>query len=455
MSVPGDTVAAIATASGKGALAMIRLSGQGAFTICGACIAQRKRFDASKHREVGLYTIVQPHSRAFIDTICVVKYQQPVSYTGEHMVEITCHGGELIPIMVLDCLLQAGARQAEPGEFTRRAMTAGKMDVLRAEAILAMIESTREEEHARAVAFYNGSAQKKLAELEEELSRLSAEIEAGIETEHEGISDVQHVTEKIANICVYLEGQLRQWEQHGDEAMSVVIAGVVNAGKSTLFNLLAGADRALVDARPGTTRDYVTERITIHGCRIAITDTAGFGRDTHAIDRASTALSWQQINSADRVIWVSPLDRNELTKEEQLLIQQLHTERMLILLSKSDKQRSTMRYKIATDGHFAHHATNLLDSEQRQKTREWVFENIHNRSTPATSNTALIINRRQEKIVQELLLEAQTVLLDKNAGLDVVAEGIRRMLASLQGLYAGGNNEETLKRVLSSFCVGK
>ncbi|MBD3240810.1 MAG: GTP-binding protein, partial [Chitinivibrionales bacterium] len=273
-----DTIAALATASDKGALAVIRISGQGAFDIFARCVKERERFVRSADRRIGLYTVVDD-SGGVVDQVTAVRYEGPRSYTGENMVEVITHGGGVAPSMVLGVVLQAGARAAEAGEFTLRAVLAGKMSVLEAEAMDALIRSESAEDHRAAIACYGGEQQRALERIRERLERLLVGLEASLELEGLDEAMASDVRDEVGMVCGEMERALQAYErgQKAGALPRVVIAGESNAGKSTLFNVLLGRERSIVDASRGTTRDYVVEAVELGGVRVEVVDTAGLG----------------------------------------------------------------------------------------------------------------------------------------------------------------------------------
>ncbi len=432
---------------------MIRISGPGAFRICGACIRQHGRFEESPPRHVCVYDMISPGTDVFVDRVCAAKFAKPSTYTGEDMVEITCHGGDIVPSLVMKCLRTAGAVAAGPGEFTRRAVEAGKMDALSAEATLAVVQSVSEESHARAALYCDGQGGSAVAALAGSLLELASAIEAGIETDGlEGVGVVQ-AREELSGMCASIRGELERWRSGMCSGGRVVIAGLANAGKSTLFNLLVGAERVLVDRKPGTTRDYVGEWIRIGSTRLEVLDTAGFAGSDDEVGRASEMRSRALLQEASRVVWVSPLDVPSVSGEERGLLEG-SSRGVIVVQSKEDREEEGTRRGTIEGSGLPCIAGNLTEPGSRRKVKEWVTRQLGSGAEEYGAQ-GLVMNARQEGVLHNALAEGEAVLRDRNAQMDVLADGVRRMAVCVRGLDAREGGEELLGRILAGFCVGK
>jgi len=333
------TIVAVSTPSGRGALALLRLSGPEAFSITAKCLKEKALFKTAEMRYIGLYTIIDPFHLKTIDQVTIIKYSAPRSYTGENMVEIIGHGGKFIVHELLKALKTAGAKGAEKGEFTRRALVNGKIDLLKAEAIQGIIESESQTGLACARKLYSGESLSAFSRWREELTGLLEGIEAWIEfEEEEGAKDRAAGKENLDRFIRVLGEDLQRRERIKiiDDGLKVVIAGPANAGKSTLFNRLLGFDRTIVHNTPGTTRDMVSEHVMIGDNEVQLIDSAGFREAENEVEKKGIERSREAIRGASIVLWVTAADE-KLVQTELEEIEKKRGSPMLCIINKIDK----------------------------------------------------------------------------------------------------------------------
>lgn len=311
----GDPIVAAATPPGTSGIAVFRVSGQlAAETVDPLLRVSHDGFpEYAGVPAMSGYTCVFAHLHdpvdgRFLDEAVVTRFLAPRSYTGEDVVEIAVHGGSAVRRAVMDALCAAGARPAEPGEFTRRAFLNGKLDLARAEAVMDLISSEAERSRAAAAEQLRGVVSEAVGVLRDELYALLASIELSIEyPEHEAsdesdrrlLSGVASVEGRLAAlVATFHAGRMLR------EGMSVVIAGRPNAGKSSLLNRLAGYDRAIVSEVPGTTRDTIEETVAIAGLPVRLVDTAGLRESADSVERQGVARARGALAAADAVLWV-------------------------------------------------------------------------------------------------------------------------------------------------------
>ncbi|MBW2599961.1 MAG: tRNA modification GTPase [Deltaproteobacteria bacterium] len=318
MLVKDDTIAAIATPHGVGGIGIVRVSGPDAEEICRILFKPAAGTDSLKTHHLYHGDIISPETGSIIDEVLLALMRKPHSYTGEDTLEINCHGGHLILQTVLDEVIKAGARPAEPGEFTKRAYLNGRLDLSQAEAVMDLI-----------------TAQSIRSSLIEILTVLESSIdftEEDISSKpHRNISkDVEDVIISINDILsTYKEGRLFR------DGLNVVITGKPNVGKSSLLNRLLGERRAIVTSIPGTTRDFIEETINIGGIPVKLTDTAGVRKSAETIEKEGIEFVWEKALAADMVIIL--IDGNtRFTDEDFEVINRNRNKRIVLAINKSD-----------------------------------------------------------------------------------------------------------------------
>ncbi|HXH23900.1 MAG TPA: tRNA uridine-5-carboxymethylaminomethyl(34) synthesis GTPase MnmE [Vicinamibacterales bacterium] len=343
-----DTIAAIATPPGRGAIGVVRISGPDAPAIAAAVLDRRKpleprratfaRISGARGAAAGAAWHLAS-DRAF-DHVVATYFPAPHSYTGQHVVEISAHGSPVVLDAIVRAALDAGARLAQPGEFTLRAFLSGKLDLVQAEAVGDLIAAATPLQARVAFDQLEGTLTRRIAAIDEALFDLIARLEASLDFPDEGYHFVEpgEIAARIAAVVAEVDELL------GDaargrmirEGATVVIAGRPNVGKSSVFNALVGHDRAIVTDVPGTTRDLVTERVDIEGLAVTLVDTAG-DRDTlDVVEREGVARGSRARDVADLVLLV--VDRSDrLTPDDERLLAQTSGLRRIVVLNKSDR----------------------------------------------------------------------------------------------------------------------
>ena len=298
----GATIAAVATPHGRGALAMVRISGSAAQSIATRLLTPSPK----EPRRAVHASVVDPDSGAVIDDVIAVLYRAPNSFTGEDLLEITTHGGAFVPTSVLAAIIRAGARQAEPGEFTRRAVLNGKLDLLQAEAIGDLIDARSVAGHRQAVRQLDGELTRRVDALRTRILNVEALLAYDIDFPEE--DDGPIAVERIAIAAEEALGELRALLATADQGTLihdgalVVLAGAPNAGKSTLFNALLGEARAIVTDIPGTTRDAIEAVLDRPRWPLRLVDTAGLRESTDMLERLGIETSARYLNRAALVL---------------------------------------------------------------------------------------------------------------------------------------------------------
>lgn len=444
---PGDTIAAISTPVGEGAIAVVRVSGENAVGVADRIYrGQEKPSEFPSHTQ-RLGGIVE--GDCVIDQVMLAVHRAPASYTGEDLVEISCHGGVLVTARVLETCLKAGARPARPGEFTERAFLNGKMDMTQAEAVMDLIRAQTDLALRSANEQLEGRLGAEIRELRTQLIEMIAHVEAAIDFPDEGIAPdegaklrarLDIVREKMRDLLA-TAGQGRILR----EGIRAVIYGPTNAGKSSLLNRLLGYDRAIVSETPGTTRDTIEEVINLRGIPIRLLDTAGLRDSADELERAGIARTEKSLAGADLLLQV--LDRNS---PKPAAFEDNPTERIrIVLLNKSDlpEHPDWRDY----DGL----RISCLEENGLRGLEEAIFDQISRKHL--RPENAVAINARHRDCLARALASCDLVVATMEAGLapEYSAVDLRGALRAVGEITGADNVEEILDSVFAQFCIGK
>src|SRR6476469_10959156 len=299
--VPGETIAALSTAAGEAAIALLRISGKDAIEVADKVFRGKQRPSDLASQTQHLGEIVE--NGAIIDQVMLAVHHAPASYTGEDLVEISCHGGALVTAKVLETCLRAGARGARPGEFTERAYLNGKIDLTQAEAVIDLSRAQTDLALRSATEQLAGRLGDEFRNLRQRLIDIIAHVEASMDFPEEGISpdDVVTIRDRLESLRNEIDKLLATAETGRilREGLRVVIFGATNAGKSSLLNRMLGFDRAIVSEMHGTTRDSIEERINLRGIVLRLFDTAGLRAPENPVERAGIQRTQRTLEAAD------------------------------------------------------------------------------------------------------------------------------------------------------------
>lgn len=446
-----DTIAAIATPPGEGAIALVRLSGPESIAIAGSLFQRNVSCSSMEPRHLYFGKIVE--QGRIIDEVLLAIFQAPQSYTGEEMVEISCHGGSLISASVLQALLQAGARMARPGEFTQRAYLHGKMDLTQAEAVIDLIHAqTRRAQHAASEQLA-GRLGEAIANVKSDLLSAVAHLEAFIDFPEEDISPetgqaLQERLEKSRDQLLDLlatapEGRLMR------EGISLALCGSPNAGKSSLLNLLLGRERAIVTPIAGTTRDLLEEMASLNGFPFRLIDTAGLRETEELIEKEGIARSHQAMAKADLTLHL--VDITEVKEP----IAPLQPEELLIF-NKIDllDDCSALRQSYP-DAIFLSCKTGEGLEELKSAITARVTGNLP--AMKEQSSSVFAINARHQACLQRALTSLNSALeLFKNKQPpELLAVDLHAALQALGDVVGASSTEDILGEIFGQFCIGK
>ncbi len=332
-----DTIAAVASAMSNAGIGIIRISGPDAIVICDQLFQGKVKLSEADSHTVHYGHIVWNHE--MIDEVMVLVLRAPRTYTREDTVEIDCHGGVLMMEKILSCVLEAGARPAEPGEFTKRAFLNGRIDLSQAESVMDVIQSKNELALKNSMHQLNGMLSSKIRSFREDIIYEIAYIESALDDpEHislEGYSDSLLI--KVERLMKELD-HLIQTADHGTmmkEGIQTAIVGKPNAGKSSLLNVLAGRERAIVTDIAGTTRDTLEEQIKIHGISLNIIDTAGIRETDDLVEQIGVERAMDCMKDADLILYVVDVSK-PLDESDDQIMREIKDRKVIVLLNKSD-----------------------------------------------------------------------------------------------------------------------
>ena len=446
-----DSICALATAHGVGAISVIRISGPKAAEITRKIAAFLPESLESHKIYYGVLTSATSHDS--LDEVLVSYFAQGRSFTGETTFEISCHGSEAVVNEILRVLVEAGARPAERGEFTYRAFMNGRMDLVQAESVLAMIESRSKRASSLALRQLQGELSRRLRDLVEKLTWILAHLEANIDFASEDIeiASVQILTNKtqaMADEVATLLATHRQGRiiQNG---FQVMLAGRPNAGKSSLLNALVESDRAIVTPSPGTTRDFVEAEMQFEGVRVTLVDSAGLRVTDDPIEKIGVGRSLEKLNQVDLVLYL--VDSAEgVTAEDRMFFAQVPWDKTVVIANKSDlaplswneQPQAPVLSLSARSGHGLRELKEYLRSQLRGEISE---------------DSTLVSNVRHFQGLEILRVSLQTALpmLAEGESADLIALELQTGLQALYEILGLTYDDQVMDRVFSEFCLGK
>ena len=440
-----DTIAAIATPPGTGGIGIVRLSG-----IQALAIAEELSQSELEPGKIQFRSFIDGTGEAIDHGLCLY-FKAPHSFSGEDCVEIQAHGGPIVLDMLLERVCALGARLARAGEFSERAFLNGKVDLAQAEAIADLIESGSRAASRAAMRSLEGRFSQQVNDLVEAIVELRAYIEAALDFAEEEIDFLASgdVAARLDTALGRLQKLLLQAQQGRtlQEGLGVTLAGLPNAGKSSLLNTLAGYEAAIVTDIEGTTRDVLREHISLRGIPIRINDTAGLRESENPVEREGIRRAWESIGLADVVIYLVDASRG-LTDADQRNIDELGESRLQIVYSKSD---------LLEPDHVAD-PSSLYISTLKDSGMDLLIDCITGKAADFNQDDhAFMARRRHVDALQRALhsLQQAVVSFETSRSGELVAEDLRATQQNLNELTGEFTSEDLLGKIFSSFCIGK
>ncbi|HYE96031.1 MAG TPA: tRNA uridine-5-carboxymethylaminomethyl(34) synthesis GTPase MnmE [Rubricoccaceae bacterium] len=456
---PTDTIAALATARGAAALAVVRVSGPEAVRIAASRFEGANLTGVPSHTaHVGFFLDEEGHR---LDQVVATVFRAPRSSTGEDVVEVTCHGGDLAPQLVLRSLLDAGARPAAPGEFTQRAFLHGKLDLTQAEAVADLIHARSGLAHRVALAHLQGRYGEAVGRLRAALVETTALVELELDFSEEDVAfahrdDLAALLQEADHLLTTLLDSARLGALVRD-GVRVVLGGRPNAGKSTLLNALLGHDRAIVSETPGTTRDAVEAEGELGGLRFVFVDTAGLRATADAVEAEGVRRTHRAIAGADALVYVFDATVG-LDEDEQAFLDRLAGEKpALPVVPVANKVDLLPPGGVQSGDALALSAREALAEPARLASLRQALLDAVTPGLADAEGSGVVVNERQRRHLadaHEAVRRAQAAL-DAGVSGDRLALDLRAALGALGAVTGAVTNEDVLDAIFSRFCIGK
>lgn len=455
-----DTIAAISTPPGEGAISIVRMSGEESVSIAQKVFSGKDLTQAKSHT-INYGHIVDPKTHEEIDEVMVSLMLAPKTFTREDVVEINCHGGIVATNRILQLLLVNGARLAEPGEFTKRAFLHGRIDLTQAESVMDLIRAKTDRSMKIALNQLDGNLSHLIDSLRKDILDVLAQVEVNID--YPEYDDVEEMTtkllkEKAIEIKQRIE-QLLKTASQGKimrEGLATALVGRPNVGKSSLLNHLLHEDKAIVTDVAGTTRDVIEEYVNVSGVPLKLIDTAGIRETDDKVEKIGVERSKKAIEQSDLVLLVLNAAES-LTKEDLELIRLTNDKKRIIILNKTDLEEKLDRKELAKiSGNAPVYATSILKNEGVEALEEAIsklfFNGIEN-----SQSTVMVTNARHIALLKKAQNSLDSVLEGISSGMPVDLVQIDMTEAwNLLGEITGESYEdELLDQLFSQFCLGK
>jgi tRNA modification GTPase len=443
-----DTIVAISTAPGRGGIGVVRLSGPRAVPIAEGMLRLRYPLEAGRAHFGELF---DPQTGDRLDEAIATYFRAPHSYTKEDVVEIAAHGAPVLLEHIVRRAMAAGARIAEPGEFTRRAFLNGRINLTQAEAVRDLIESQTLYQAKLAAQQLEGALSKRIAPIKQLLVDLIVQLEAGIDFADDDVAVLPsaQILDGIGAVRVRLEALLASYgvAHVVHQGITLAIVGRPNVGKSSLFNQLVQRERAIVTEVPGTTRDLVSETVSMNGVPVRLVDTAGIRDSMDAVERIGIERSYEALAEADLALLVFDVSQG-WTIEEDRLYERLRNRPTLLVANKSDLSESLTHPVVVR--------TSAVTGEGVEALRKAIWERIAGGAGTQVESGALT-NARHEQLVRDSVtsLEAAHGAAENKTPHEMLLIDLYNALRPLDALTGETTPDDVLNLIFSTFCIGK
>jgi tRNA modification GTPase len=455
-----DTIAAISTPLGEGGIAVIRISGDHAIHTADALFRSKDRLSEVPSHTVHYGFIVDPSNGERVEEALVTVMRGPRSYTAEDVVEVSCHGGIVSIRKVLELVLQAGARIAEPGEFTKRAFLNGRIDLTQAEAVMDLIRSKSDRAFKVALKQVEGTLSKRIKKLRYILVELMAHIEVNIDYPEHDVEELTsaHIQTQTKDVLSEMEALLGAARQGKilREGIVTAIVGRPNVGKSSLLNALAQENKAIVTDIPGTTRDVIEEYVTVNGIPLKLLDTAGIRETADVVEQIGVSRSRGALEDADLVLLVLS-GAEPLGADDRILLEQLKDKQTLVVINKTDLPLQTELEEIHA-GYGDERIIMMSVQEEKGLDRlEQAISKLFFSGTMEAGDMTYVSNIRHIHLLKKAVssLEEALQAAEQMVPIDMIQIDLRNAWEELGEIIGDSVGESLIDQIFSQFCLGK
>jgi len=439
------TIVAISTPLGKGAISIVRMSGEKAFEIADKVFTPLSHEKTEDRKMVlGNFKLDGGNEKCLM-----VKFCAPKTYTGENLVEFQLHGGIIVTQLILEKLIESGAVLAEPGEFSKRAFLNGKISLDEAESISEVISSESEIELKTSLGLAGGKLKSKITQLQNFLTELLAKIEVTLDYPEEDIDEVvrEDIDKEISNCQTEIQRLLKNSEnaRYVKDGISIAIVGKTNVGKSSLLNAILGEEKAIVTNIAGTTRDIVEGVIFYKGMKLNFIDTAGIRNTSDEVEKIGVQKSKSLLDKVDIVLLI--LDASEkLDDESKNILRDISDKKHIVVVNKIDKERKLEKIE-----------NEICVSAKDLKNIELLEQKIYDVviGEEIDLNKTIVTNERHLQILKECLKMTNKLISDKNESLEIIDMLVKKLWNELGKITGNTEHEDIIDMIFTKFCLGK
>lgn len=455
-----DTIAAISTPIGEGAIAIVRLSGEEAVTIANKLFIGKDLEKAESHT-IHYGKMVDPETEEMLEEVMVTVMRAPKTFTKEDVVEINCHGGLASVNRLLEHVLLQGARLAEPGEFTKRAFLNGRIDLSQAEAVMDLIRAKTDKAMSMALKQLDGKLSKLVTKLRQKLIETVAHVEVNIDyPEYDDVEEMSHqmLQEKTREVYQEVERLLKMAKQGKilREGISTAIIGRPNVGKSSLLNAFVQETKAIVTDIPGTTRDVIEEYVNVRGIPLRLVDTAGIRETEDIVERIGVERSRKALQESDLILLVLN-NGEELTEEDRNLFKAVEGLEYIVIINKTDLDRKLNLEEVKElAGEQQIITTSLIEDKGMDALEEAIADTFYDGELD-TGDLSYVSNVRHIQLLQQTLsaLSDATEAMEAGMPIDLVQIDVTRAWELLGEIVGDTVQDSLIDQLFSQFCLGK
>ncbi len=451
-----ETICGISTPVGRGAISIIRISGEKAIDTVEKIFAPGKKLIRASGNSIVHGWIQIPDSKKKLDEVLLFVFKNPISYTGEDMVEISCHGGILIPKKITQLLVDNGARMAEKGEFTKRRFLNGKMSLLEAEALLDVIEAKTEKTLLVAEENLKGKLNKEIEKIKNSFLEIKTTIEANLDFGESDILsfDPRELIVKIKNLKVKLKNIANSYKRGRIlfDGFKLSIVGKPNVGKSSLFNTILQEDKAIVTEIPGTTRDLLEGIVDIGGYPVVLHDMAGIRQSKSSVEKIGVDRAIKMVQQSDGVLFLLDASKR-ISKADREIFKIITKKPFILVVNKSDLKKKIKKMPFDCETVWVSAKKHSGISKLNKAITKLIEEIIPDHTEGGITCTT---DRQKEKIKNAVnSLNSGLKIIQKGKDLELLAFDIDEAINSLKELTGEITNEDVLDNIFANFCIGK